>query len=424
MSYNRIVIVGSGFGGLNVAKALKKADAEVMLIDKTNYHLFQPLLYQVATAALSPGEITYPIREIFCNQKNTTVIMGEVIAINKEKKELSLANGDKVNYDYLVLAVGAKHSYFGHSEWETYATGLKTIHDAIQIRERILRSFEKAERIGNLAEVSRYLNFVVIGGGPTGVEMAGAIAEIARTTLFNNFRRIKPETAKIYLVEALPYILPVYSTKLSNKAREELENLGVTVLTGQKVTNITSEGVTIEGQFIETENIIWAAGNQAPILLQSLNVPLDKQGRVIVEPDLSIPGHPEVFVIGDASCSIGTNGKPLPGVAPTAIQQGKYVGSILKKQTPKTQRSPFKYFDKGSMATIGTGKAIATMKTWEFSGLIAWLAWGFIHILYLVGFKNRLAVLIEWTVVFLTGQRGVRMIYEPLDQDMPKQKNK
>jgi NADH dehydrogenase len=424
MSYSRVVIVGSGFGGLHVAKTLKRARTEVMLIDKTNYHLFQPLLYQVATASLSPGEIAYPIREIFRNQKNTTVIMGDVVNINKDKKEISLANGDTVNYDYLVLAVGAKHSYFGHDEWQSYAPGLKTIHDAIQIRECILSSFEKAERIGNLADVSRYLNFVIIGGGPTGVEMAGAIAEISRTTLFNNFRRIKPETARIYLVEGLPNILPVYSEKLSKKAKQELENLGVTVLTGKKVTKITSDGVTVEGQFIETENVIWAAGNQASPLLKALDVPLDKQGRVIVEPDLSIPNHPEVFVIGDAACSIGSDGKPLPGVAPTAIQQGKYVGRILKNQTPKGSRHPFEYFDKGSMATIGKGKAIATMKSLEFTGLLAWLAWGFVHILYLVGFKNRLAVLLQWIVIFLTGQRGVRMIYGPLDQDIPKKQDK
>ncbi|MCX6987072.1 MAG: NAD(P)/FAD-dependent oxidoreductase [Chlamydiae bacterium] len=424
MSYSRVVIVGSGFGGLHVAKTLKRARTEVMVIDKTNYHLFQPLLYQVATASLSPGEIAYPIREIFRNQKNTTVIMGDVVDINKDKKEISLANGDTVNYDYLVLAVGVKHSYFGHDEWQSYAPGLKTIHDAIQIRESILSSFEKAERIGNLADVSRYLNFVIIGGGPTGVEMAGAIAEISRTTLFNNFRRIKPETARIYLVESLPNILPAYSEKLSKKAKQELEDLGVTVLTGKKVTKITSDGVTVEEQFIETENVIWAAGNQASPLLKALDVPLDKQGRVIVEPDLSIPNHPEVFVIGDAACSIGSDGKPLPGVAPTAIQQGKYVGRILKNQTPKGSRHPFEYFDKGSMATIGKGKAIATMKSLEFTGLLAWLAWGFVHILYLVGFKNRLAVLMQWVVIFLTGQRGVRMIYGPLDQDIPKKQDK
>lgn len=420
MSNPKVVIIGAGFGGLNAAKMLKNAPVDLLILDKTNHHLFQPLLYQVATAALSPGEIAYPIREIFRNQKNAMVVMGEAVSINKDKKEVVLANGDTVHYDYLILSVGARHSYFGNDKWEAFAPGLKTISDAIGIREKILSSFEKAERIENPAESAKFMNFVIIGGGPTGVEMAGAIAEIAHTTLFNNFRRIKPETSKIYLVEGLPHILPVYSPELSDKAKVELEKLGVRVLTGKKVTDITTEGVQVEDQFIESKNVIWAAGNQASPLLKTLGVPLDRPGRVIVEPDLSIPGHPEIFVIGDAASAMGKDGKPLPGIAPTAIQQGKYVGKIIKQGLPKERRAPFSYWDKGSMATIGKGKAIAVMGKIQMSGLLAWLAWGFIHILYLIGFRNRLGVIIEWTTVFITGQRGVRLIHGSVDKDIPK----
>ena len=412
---SKVVIIGSGFAGLNVAKTLKSSTHEVLLIDKTNHHLFQPLLYQVATAALSPGEIAYPIREIFRGQKNTTVIMGEVTSVDKDRKQLTLINGDIISYDYLVIATGARHSYFGNNHWEKFAPGLKTVQDALGIRDRILSSFEKAERIGNLSATSKYLNFVVIGGGPTGVEMAGAIAEIANTTLFDNFRRIKPETAKIYLIEALPEILPIYPKELSQIAKKELENLGVTVLTGKKVTAISEEGVTIEDQFIDTANIIWAAGNEASPLLKTLNVELDRQGRAFVGPDLSVPNYPEIFVIGDCSHAKGKEGKPLPGIAPTAIQQGTYVGKVIKKEIPFENRAPFQYFDKGSMATIGKGKAIAITGKFHFSGLLAWLAWGFIHILYLVGFKNRLSVLIQWAGAFFSGERGVRIIQGTLD---------
>ncbi|NDD59141.1 MAG: NAD(P)/FAD-dependent oxidoreductase, partial [Chlamydiae bacterium] len=362
------------------------------------------------------GEIAYPIREIFRNQKNTSVIMAEVSSINKEAKELSLADGSTVQYDYLILAVGAKHSYFGNNAWEEFAPGLKTIHDALSIREKILSSFEIAERLGNSPEAHKYLNFVVIGGGPTGVEMAGAIAEIANTTLFNNFRKIRPETAKIYLIEALPNILPVYSHNLSNKAKIALQDLGVIVINDKKVTNINADGVSLENEMIETKNIIWAAGNQASCLLKTLNTPLDRQGRAMVDPDLSIPNHPEIFVIGDAACAMGKDGKPLPGVAPTAIQQGKYVGQLLIKNLTKKDRPAFKYFDKGSMATIGKGKAIATVGKLEISGLLAWLAWGFIHILYLVGFKSRITVIIEWIAAFFTGQRGARLIQGTLEK--------
>ncbi len=416
MAYTKIVIIGGGFGGLNVAKALKKQKFDVLLIDKTNHHLFQPLLYEVATAALSPGDIATPLREILRHQENATVIMGEVVKIDTKAKQVTISNGDVFGYDYLVVSVGARHSYFGNDAWEAFAPGLKTINDAIKIREQVLISFEKAERLDSIAEADKYLNFVVIGGGPTGVEMAGAIAEIAHKTLFKNFRRIKPEKSKIFLIEALPNILPVYPSKLSDSAKRDLETLGVKVLTGKKVTSITSEGVQVDEMFIPSMNIIWAAGNQVSPLLQTLGVPLDRAGRVIVEPDLSIPGHPEVFVIGDASSCAGADGRPLPGVAPAAIQEGKYVAKIIKEGVPKDHRKPFVYFDKGSMATIGKGKAIAMSGKMQFTGRIAWLMWAFIHILYLIGFRNRLGVLIGWCTTLLTGKRGVRIISRPIDR--------
>lgn len=423
MPYPKVVIVGGGFGGLNAAKALKKTKVSITIIDKTNHHLFQPLLYQVATAALSPGEIATPIREVLRHQNNIFVMMGDVVSVEKEKKQIILGNGDEIDYDYLILAPGASHSYFGNDQWEPMAPGLKTISDALKIREEILICFEIAERIEHPEDAAKYLNFAVIGGGPTGVEMAGAIAEIARKTLFKNFRRIKPEESNIYLIEALPHILPAYPQKLALKAEEDLRKMGVQVITGKKVTNITDEGVQMEDRFIPTKNIIWAAGNQASPLLKTLRVPLDRPGRVLVEPDLSIPGHPEIFVIGDAACAIGKNGKPLPGIAPTAIQQGRYVAKIIEKNIPKENRPPFKYFDKGSMATIGTRKAIAMVGKLQISGFIAWLAWCFIHIVYLVGFRNRFGVLVEWFYCFMTGMRGVRLIYRSIEKSIFKKRS-
>lgn len=417
----KIVIIGGGFGGLNTAKSLKNASStEILLIDKTNHHLFQPLLYEVATAGLSPGEIATPIREIFRHQNHVAVIMGDVIRIDKSHREVFLENGDSFPYDYLVVATGARHSYFGNDQWEKFAPGLKTLQDALKIRQQVLLSFEKAERLTDHQSIEKYLNFVLIGGGPTGVEMAGAIAEIAYKTLFKNFRRIKPEESKIYLIEALPHILPAYPESLAIQAEKDLEKMGVRVLTGKKVTNITEDGVQIEDQFIPSLNVVWAAGNQASPLLKTLGVPTDRAGRVIVEPDLSIPGHPEIFVIGDAAHTKGKEEKPLPGVATVAIQQGRFVAKIIQNQIPKENRSPFKYFDKGSMATIGKSKAIVVMGKLKFSGFFAWITWCFVHILYLIGFRNRLGVMIEWFYCWLSGQRGVRLIYRSIDEDLPK----
>lgn len=348
--------------------------------------------------------------------------MGEIVSIDKINKQIKIANGDIIGYDYLVVSVGARHSYFGREDWERFAPGLKTVSDALKIREQVLISFEKAERLDSISEAAKYLNFVIIGGGPTGVEMAGAIAEIANKTMFKNFRRIKPEESKIYLIEALPQILPMYPDNLASHAVTALEKMGVRVMRGKKVTDITESGVKIEDMFIESKNIIWAAGNQVSSMLKTLDVPLDRAGRVIVGPDLSIPGHPELFVIGDAAHCLGKDGKPLPGVAPVAVQEGRYVAKIIKNTTPKENRQPFAYFDKGSMATIGKAKAIAMIGKFQFSGFFAWLMWAFVHILYLIGFRNRLGVMLEWGTTMFTGERGVRLITRPIDQEISKSK--
>lgn len=417
-----MVILGGGFAGLNAAKELGHMKFDVWLIDKTNHHLFQPLLYQVASASLSPGDIAVPIREILSPYPNVTVLLGEVVKIDKEQKEVILQNGDHFAYEYLIVALGARHSYFGHDDWETFAPGLKTLSDAIHIREKILLSFEKAERCDSISEAKKYLNFVIVGGGPTGVEMAGAIAEIAYETMLKNFRRIDTSKTKIYLVEGSSHILPVYPENLSNKARSYLEHFGVQVITGKRVTNVSAEGVTVENLLIPTENILWAAGNQASPVLKTLNLPLDKQGRVVVDSDLSLPDHPEIFVLGDAACAMDAKGRPLPALAPVAVQQGRYVAEILRKRLPKKDRPPFRYLDKGTMATIGKTKAIGTFGKLQFSGFIAWLAWCFVHILYLIGFRNRLVVITRWLFSYFTSQRGARLIYRCIENELSSKK--
>ena len=416
MTNAKIVILGGGFAGINAAKALGNAKYDVWLIDKTNHHLFQPLLYQVASAALSPGDIAVPIREILSPFENITVLMGDVAGVDKEKREVTLHNGDQVHYDYLIISLGARHSYFGNDQWEKFAPGLKTLPDALKIREKILLSFEKAERCDSISKAKRYLNFVIIGGGPTGVEMAGAISEIAYQTMLKDFRRIDTSKTKIYLIEGSPHILPVYPENLSIKAENYLKNFGVNVITGKRVTEISAEGVVVEGLLIPTENVLWAAGNQASPVLKTLNVPLDRQGRAIVEKDLTLPGHPEVFVLGDSACAMGEGEKPLPGLASVAVQQGRYVAHILRKNFPKEDRPPFVYFDKGSIAAIGKTKAIGTFRKIQFSGLIAWFIWCFIHIFYLIGFRNRLVVLTQWLFSYFSSERGVRLIQRPIDE--------
>lgn len=415
MAYTKVVIVGGGFGGINAAIALKRADVDVLVADKTNHHLFQPLLYQVATAALSSDNIAVPIRSILSRQKNATVIMAHIIKVDRKRQVVISFDGEEFPFDYLVVATGAMHSYFGHNDWEKYAPGLKTIADAVTIRERILLAFEKAERSDSIKEAIKYLRFVVIGGGPTGVEMAGAIAEISRKTLFNDFRKIKPEQSEIFLIEGLPCILSSYPAALSEIAERDLEKLGVKVLTNTKVTDVKSNGISIGDKFIETSNIIWAAGNEASRLLKTLDVPLDRQGRVLINPDLSIPDSPNIFVIGDAACLQDKNGKPLPGIAPVAIQQGIYVADLIKKKIQSDKRHPFVYLDKGSMATIGKAKAIATIGKFSFSGHIAFIMWGLVHILYLITFQNRLIVGIRWIYSYLTGSRHVRAITSSIE---------
>jgi NADH:ubiquinone reductase (H+-translocating) len=412
----RIVVVGCGFAGLNFVKGLKNSEYEIIIIDKSNHHLFQPLLYQVATAAVSPGEIAYPIREIFAGAKNVTTLMGEVVEFRPKNKRVVLGNGETIDYDYLVISVGARHSYFGNNTWAQFAPGLKNLSDALKIRDQVLISFEKAERVKDPEKIKPFLTFVVIGGGPTGVEMSGAISEIARTSLVKNFRNFNPEDARVILVEAFPRILPVYPEKLSERAKQDLEKLGVDVWVNRKVTKIDEHGVTVDDEFIETENIIWAAGNEAPHVLSTLGVEQDRAKRIIVQPDLSIKEYPHIFVLGDCGCCLGKDGKPLPGIAPTAIQQGQYLSKIFKKHLQKQFRPPFSYFDKGMMATIGKSKAVAVSGKFQFSGLLAWLAWCFIHVVYLVGFKNRLLVMMRWAGIFFTGQRGVRLIYREIDK--------
>jgi NADH dehydrogenase len=375
-------------------------------------------------AVTLPSRKRSAIREILSPFENITVFMGEVTRIDKENNKVFLKNGDVLNYEYLIVALGARHSYFGNDAWEPFAPGLKTLPDALKIRERILLSFEKAERSDSISEAKKYLNFVIIGGGPTGVEMAGAISEIAYETMLKNFRRIDTTKTKIYLIEGSPHVLPVYPEKLSIKARKYLEGFGVNVITGKRVTNITAEGVTVEDLFIPTENIVWAAGNQASPVLKTLDVPLDRQGRVIVDADLSIPDHPEIFVLGDAACATDPKtGKPLPGLAPVAVQQGRYVANIIRRRLEKKDRPPFSYFDKGTMATIGKTKAIGMFGKIQFSGFIAWLGWSFVHILYLIGFRNRLVVLTQWLFSYFSSERGARLINRPIDEELPHNQN-
>ncbi len=412
----RCIIVGGGFGGLSLARSLKKAPLEITLIDKTNHHLFQPLLYQVATAALSPAQIATPLREIVKRQENTRVIMGEVISIEKEKQTVHLENGDSLAYDSLILAIGNEPYYFGHPEWALFTTPVKTLQNALQIREQIVYAYELAERFEDRVDVQELLTFVIIGAGPTGVEMAGAIAEIAHKTLRKNFRRVHPEKTKIVLIEGADHVLPPYPERLGNRAERDLETLGVKVLTKKQVTRIDEQGVWIQDELISTRNIFWAAGTRAPELLKSLDTPLDRQGRALVEPDLTVPGHSELFVIGDAACIKGKKGIPLPALSPVAIQQGNYVARILKKglQTP---RRPFRFFDKGSMATIGKNRAVALIGKLQMTGLAAWLAWCFIHIFYLISFRNRLLVMLDWIIDYFTQLHAARLIYLPIKKE-------
>jgi len=405
----KVVIVGAGFGGLTAAGRIARLPVQVTVVDRKNHHTFQPLLYQVATAGLSPGEIAAPIRWILRTHSNIEVLLEEVVDFNLEQKKV-ITKDQSLDYDYLIVASGATHAYFGHQEWEPLAPGLKTIEDALEIRRRVLLAFELAERHAASGQGQMKLNFVVIGGGPTGVELAGTLAEIARHALKHEFRAIRPEQTRILLIEGGPRVLGTCSEESSQKAKEQLERLGVEVRTSHMVTRVEPGAVVVGEERIPAQVILWAAGVAASPLGRRLGVPVDRAGRVPVQPDLSLPGHPEVFVIGDLATLADENGKMLPGVAPVAIQQGEYIAKILARDLEHQPRRSFHYHDKGSLATIGRAAAVAQFGKLNLSGYFAWLAWLFIHILFLVGFRNRLIVMIQWAWSYLTYERGARLI--------------
>jgi NADH dehydrogenase len=404
----RVVVIGAGFGGLSAVKQLAKAPFDVTVVDRHNYHLFQPLLYQVATAALSPGDIAAPIRGIVRRQQNVNVILAKVSGVDTARGEV-LAEGRRIPFDDLIIATGAEHAYFGN-DWAPYAPGLKTIDDATYLRRRILLAFERAETEPDADERRRLLNFVVVGGGPTGVEMAGAIAELAKRALASDFRSIDPRSARIILLEAGPRLLPSFIPSLSETARRSLEQLGVEVRLGSGVTDCDGAGVSIGRERIETRTIIWAAGVKSSPAAEWLEVESDRAGRVKVQPDLSVPGHPNIFVVGDAACAIGSDGNPLPGVAPVAKQQGQYVAKLLIARAQGRTLPSFRYRDFGSLATIGRKRAVAQLGAFRISGFVAWVLWSVAHIYFLIGFRNRLAVALHWLWNYITFQRGTRLI--------------
>jgi NADH dehydrogenase len=406
----RVVIIGGGFGGLYAARALKRDDVELTVLDRTNHHLFQPLLYQVATATLAPTDITAPIRWLLRKQRHTTVLMTEVERVDVERRVVVTEEPREIPYDYLIVAAGARHSYFSHPEWETIAPGLKSIDDAIRLRQRVLSAFERAEMTSDPAERAAWLTFVIVGGGPTGVELAGMLPTIATHSLPRDFRNIAHERVRVVLLEGGPKVLATYPDALSEHARLDLTNLGVEVRTGALVTKVERGLVQVgDGESIRSNTVIWAAGNAASPLGKSLGAPTDRVGRVPVEPDLSVTGHREVFVIGDMA-SITTKGKPVPGVAPAAMQMGAHAARNIRRDLEQRPRLPFVYRNKGDLATIGRHRAIADFGRLQLSGWIAWWFWLFLHIMYLAGFRNRLSVLIEWAYSYFTYERGARLI--------------
>lgn len=408
-----IVVLGAGFGGLTFCQTFRHRAARVTLLDRQNHHLFQPLLYQVATAGLSAPEIAQPIRSILSDQPNVTVLLDQVTGFDLAAKAVRL-EGSTLIYDYLVLALGGCTSYFGHPEWEPFAPGLKSLDDALGIRRRILLAFEKAENANSPAEHQRWMTIVVVGGGPTGVELAGAFAELTRTVLQKDFKRIDPSQARVVMIEAQPRVLAQFSPELSASAERQLKALGVEVRTATKVKSISQGRVDLEnGETIFAENIIWAAGVSASPLTQALGVELDRAGRVKVHPDLSVPGHPEVFAIGDMALVLGEDGQPVPGVSPAAMQMARHVARLIENELVLggiSPRPPFQYRDKGSMATIGRSAAVAKMGRFEFSGFPAWLAWLGVHLIFLIGFRNKVAVLLQWAYAYCTYKRGARII--------------
>jgi NADH:quinone reductase (non-electrogenic) len=412
-----VVIIGGGFGGIAAARALKRAPVRLTMVDRRNHHLFQPLLYQVATAALNPADIASPIRRILRRQRNASVILGEASSIDTHAKIVHLLDGE-VAYDYLILASGATHSYFGHDEWLEPAPGLKTLEDAVEIRRRVLVAYEAAEREVDTSEIANWMTFVIIGGGPTGVEMAGALAEISRRVLERDFRKIDPSRARIILIEAGPKVLPAMSPESSASARRQLERLGVEVITDSPVTAVDDRGVSHGGTRLDSRTVIWAAGVAASPLGKALgaDVKLDRAGRVIVNQDLSVPGADSVFVIGDLA-SIKSDGKPVPGLSPAAMQEGRHAAKNIVRSIRGEPTLPFHYRDKGTLATIGKAAAVADIAGLHVSGLIAWLMWLFVHILFLIGFRNRFIVIVEWAWTYVRNDRGARLItgdVEPL----------
>jgi NADH dehydrogenase len=414
-----VIIVGGGFGGLDAAKILGRAPVTLTVIDRRNFHLFQPLLYQVATGALSPGEIASPLRVVLNRNRNTEVLLGAVADIDVERRRAILRDGAEYGYDYLIVATGATHHYFGNDQWEQLAPGLKTVEDATEIRSRLLAAFEHAEREPDPVKRRPWLNFVIVGGGPTGVELAGALGEIANDTLRHDFHHIDPREAQITLVEGESRLLPGFPPDLSARAEEQLIRLGVRTRNAARVIGIDAEGVTIKtGETsgrIEARTVLWAAGVRANrlgrVIGERTGAPLDRAGRVMVEPDLSVPGHPEIFVIGDLAGFLHQNGKPLPGVAPVAMQQGRYVARLIRRRVEgKADPPPFHYFNKGNLATIGRNKAVADFGFVHLSGFFAWFTWVFVHLMYLVEFENRLLVLTEWVYNYITRNRGARLI--------------
>jgi len=409
-----VLILGCGFGGLWAAQALRKAPAEVTVLDRTNHHLFTPLLYQVATAGLSAPSVAGPIRHILAGQRNVTVLLGDAQAILPAEKKVLSENGDKIPYDYLIVATGTTHSYFGHDDWAPYAPGLKTLADALEIRRRVLLGFEMAERETDPARRAAWLTFVVVGAGPTGVELAGTFAEIARHTLRGEFRRIDPHSARVVLVEGTDRVLPAYPPDLSRKAQLQLERLGVTVWPSRLVTGVDANGVQIGSERLSAKTVIWAAGVAASPLGASLGVPLDRAGRVRVAPDLSVPGHPEIFVVGDLASVEG-----VPGIAPAAKQMGRHAAANILLSLKGEKTRPFRYRDYGQLATIGRNAAVVVMGKMKLSGFPAWLVWLVAHIYFLINFRNRLIVMIDWGWAYFTYQRYARIMIRPGPDSSP-----
>jgi NADH dehydrogenase len=405
-----VLILGGGFAGLYAAKDLRNAPVRVTVVDRRNHHLFQPMLYQVATAGLNPSDIASPIRSILRASKNTEVLLAEVRDVDVDARRVRFTDGATASYDYLVVATGAHHSYFGHDEWEPLAPGLKSLEDALEIRRRVLLAFERAERETDPVRRHAYLTFVIVGGGPTGVEMAGAVAEIRRYALRRDFRHIDPGEATVMLLEGGPRLLPSYPENLSAQAKQKLRRLGVEVRTETLVTDIRPGSVNAAGWVIPTQTVIWAAGNTASPILQSLGAPLDRMGRAIVEPDCTIPGHPEVFVLGDAAAFNHQEGGTLPGICPVAIQMGEYTASVIEGDLAGRPRRAFSYWDKGQLAVIGRGQAVADIWKLHFGGFLAWMVWIFVHIFFLIGFRNRVLVLLQWGWSYFTYSRGARLI--------------